>query len=290
MSLLYTINKLLKKVFPEKMYNNIRIRLLKINQVRLHVFTEAEIRDILRKEMGVREGSTVFVHSSMNQLRLAFPFFNLLGILKDLVGAQGTLLFPCWQNIDDPETVAKNQVFDVKKTPTDLGLLPEFARRQKGACRSLSPWNSVVALGKDAEAIVTNHHLDPLPCGFKSPFYQLKERQGIIIGLGVMARYLSFVHCPEDTYPGVFPLQTREDKNTVFKVKNHSGDLMNVPVRLPHSNIKHRNISIYLKKYISSSAAREFTIKGTHFFYADAKALYDEMQTLASKGITIYSV
>lgn len=290
MSVLYSINSLLKKVFPEKMYNNIRLKLIKVNRSRLHVFTVEEMKAILEKEMKVRKGSLVFVHSSVNQLRTDFPSFNLIGILREMVGEEGTLMFPCWQDIADPKTHAVKVIFDPKRTPTDLGLLPEFARRQKGACRSLSPWSSVVAIGKDAEAIVKDHHLDPLPCGFKSPFYQLVHRHGIIIGLGVQNRYLSFVHCPEDTFPGTFPMQTRETATTTFKVRTLSGEIIDVPVNLPHPNIKHRNISKFLKHHIPSETAREFKVKGTNFFWADAAPLYKEMQSLAGKGITIYSV
>jgi aminoglycoside 3-N-acetyltransferase len=290
MSVLHTVNRLLMKIFPEKIYKNLRLKLLALNRLRMHTFSEKEIKEILDKEMGVKPGAVVFVHSSMNQLKLDFPFFRLIEILKDSVGEEGTILFPCWQNLADPKAFAANKIFDVKRTPTDLGLLPEFVRRQKGAQRSLSPWNSVVAIGKDADVIVKDHHLDPLTCGFKSPFYQLFQRKGIIIGLGVQARYLSFVHCPEDTYPGTFPVQTRETENTIFKVKTLAGEIVDVGVRLPHSNIKHRNIQVYLKKHIAAGTAREFKVKGSNFFVADAANLYNEMQKLAAKGITIYNM
>ncbi|MHC1706027.1 MAG: AAC(3) family N-acetyltransferase [Bacteroidales bacterium] len=290
MALLYKINTFLKELLPEKLYSNLRLRLLKLNQSRLHVFSEEEIREILRTEMKIQQGSVVFVHSSMNQFRLDFPFFRLLVILKEMVGEEGTLLFPAWQNISDPINYAATKVFDVKKTPTDLGLLNEFARRDKNAYRSLSPWNSVAAIGKDAETIVSTHHLDDLSCGQKSPFYQLVLRKGIIIGLGVHCRYLSFVHCPEDTFPGIFPIKTREDSPTLFKAKDYNGNITEVPVRLPHSNIKHRNISKYLKNYITPLVAREFKIRGTNFFYVDAAELYHQMSALAEKKITIYSV
>ncbi|MCX6271836.1 MAG: AAC(3) family N-acetyltransferase [Bacteroidetes bacterium] len=265
------------------------MKLLKINQSRLHTFTEEEMKRILTEELGIAEGATVFIHSSMNQLKIDFPFFKLIRLLQDIVGQEGTLLFPCWQNAEDLKTYAAHSIFDVRRTPTSLGLLPEFVRRQKGAYRSLSPFNSVTAIGKNAREMIKDHHLDELSCGVKSPFYKLTEAGGIIVGIGVSTRYLTFVHCIEDTFPGKFPMQTRETESTIFNVKTAENEVVEVSVKLPHTNIAHRNIPAFLKKNIKPDIACDLKIKGTSFFKADAKRLYQKMQELAKKGITIYS-
>jgi aminoglycoside N3'-acetyltransferase len=225
----------------------------------------------------------------MNQIKTEFPFYNIINILIDIVGKDGNILFPCWQSIPDFDQYNKNgSVFDVKRTPTCLGIIPELARHRKGACRSLSPYSSVVAIGADAEELVKEHHLDELSCGVKSPFYKLVEKDGFILGLGVTTRYLSFVHCIEDCYKGKFPLQVRYDNTTPMRVKTFEKEEIIVNVRLPHPNIKRRNIPGYLKKHIDPAIAKDLNFKRTNFFIVKAKPLFTEMQRLAKENITIY--
>ena len=288
MKTLYKINTFLKKIFPEKLYFRIRSILLKLYQLRLHVFTEKEIREIIHG-FGIEKGAVVFVHSSMNQIKTEFPFYKLIDILMDIVGKEGTILFPCWQNIPDlNEYIKQDKVFNVKRTPTLLGLLPEIARRRSDAIRSLSPFNSVVAIGQKAKEMVMAHHLDDLPCGVKSPFFKLIENDGFILGLGVTTRYLTFVHCVEDAFPSQFPVQTRYQEDTPMKVKTLEGEEIIVNIRLPHENIKRRDIPAYLKNHINPDIAKDIKIKNTNFYIARAKPLFNEMQKLAKENITIY--
>lgn len=289
MKTLYKINTLLQKLLPEKLYSRIRLYLLKLYQLRLHVFTEVEIRDILNN-FGIKKGSVVFIHASMNQIKTEFPFYKIIEIILDVVGKEGTILFPCWQNIIDfDKYIKEGKVFNVRRTPSELGIISELARRRSDAHRSLSPYNSVVAIGKKALEMVKDHHLDELSCGKKSPFYKLTENDGIILGIGVTSRYLTFVHCIEDVFPHKFPLQTRCDESVAMKVITSEKEEITVNVKLPHRNIAHRDIPAYLKKHINPNTARDIKIKKTNFFIADAKALFDEMQKLAEKNITIYN-
>ena len=248
-----------------------------------------EIREVI-DNFGIKKGAVVFVHSSMNQIKTEFPFYKLIEILMDIVGQEGTILFPCWQDIPDiNEYVKQDKVFDVKRTPTYLGILPEFARRRSDAIRSLSPFNSVVAIGKKAQEMVKDHHLDELSCGRKSPFFKLVENNGFILGLGVTTRYLTFVHCIEDTFPAQFPIQTRNTELTPMKVKTLKGEEIIVNVKLQHKNIKRRDIPAFLKNHIDPESGKDIKIRNTNFFIAKAELLYNEMQKLAKEDITIYS-
>ena len=288
MNILYKINSTLKRFLPESAYSKTRLQLIKLYRNRLKTFSEAEIRELFYN-LGIKKGSVVFVHSSMNQIKTEFPFYQLTDILLDIIGKEGTILFPCWQEIKDFDQYVRNGiVFDVKRTPTCLGILPELARRRKGSVRSLSPYNSVVAIGNNADYFVREHHLDELSLGKKSPLFKLAQENGIILGIGVTTRYLSFVHCVEDTYEGIFPMQVRHIESTPMKVKTLDNEIITVNVKLPHPNISVRNIPSYLKKHIAPEIARDFKINRTNFFVAQAKPLLTEMSKLAQKNITIY--
>jgi len=260
---------------------------------RLHPrISESEFRHILTERLGVRKGSVVFIHSSVDKLFLSFPFYDLLQILKDLAGPEGTLLFPASHfNIRAEEYLnSPNAVFDVKRSVTVRGLLPEMARMDENACRSLHPTNSVVAIGRYAEELTQYHQDTVYPLGEKSPFYEMIKYGGIIIGLGISVDRLSFVHCVEDVMKEGFPLKTRNEEIYECKVIDNDRNIRKIKTLVASPEIQHRNVIKFFRKYIPEDICKVMTCKGVSFFTADSKKLFDKMLLLAKEGKTIYNL
>lgn len=255
--------------------------------------SEEEFRYVLEVKLGVKKGMTVFVHSSVDKMQLGFPIYRVLELLMEAVGPEGTLLFPCWQyngRAEDYLNRYPEKVFDVKKTPTAMGLLPEIARRHKLAHRSLHPTSSIVALGKHAHELVAEHHLSVYPCGELSPYYKMMDYNSKIIGLGEKYGTLSFVHCVEDVLKESFPIKTLGDHPRKLSVKDKNGYNLEVETLLPHINIQNRDIEGYIKKHIyNSNMLASLKFKGSNFFSADPVALFQRMKELALRKITIYN-
>lgn len=284
------LNKLLYKILPDSIF--LKIRYLFYNyQNRLYKpLTEELFRNVLTQKLGVGKGKVVFVHSSLGFLNIDFPPFKVLGILMDLVGPEGTLIFPAWHfNYRAEDYLKKDLEFDVKRSPTVMGLLPELARRHPLAVRSNHPTNSIVAIGKNAREIVGDHEKSIYPCGEMSPYYKMMKFNGIIVGLGVTSHFVSFVHCPEDVLKDKFPLKTRTDEVFTGKVKLIDGSVIEVDTLAAHSNIVKRNVPKYLKKYVPAAIFTPYKIKGNYFYKADSVALYAKIVELAESGITIYN-
>ena len=260
---------------------------------RLHPrISESEFRQLLTDRLGVTKGSVVFIHSSVDKLFLGFPFYDILPILKDLVGPEGTLLFPSSHfNIRAEEYLNKSDaVFDVKRSVTVRGLLPEMARMDENACRSLHPTNSVVAIGRYAEEL-TRYHQDTIyPLGEKSPFYEMIKYGGIIIGLGISVDRLSFVHCVEDVMKEEFPVKTRNEEIYECKVIDNDRNTRKIKTLAASPDIQHRNVIKFFRKYIPVDICQIMTYKGVSFFTADSKRLFDKMVLLAKEGKTIYNL
>ncbi len=256
-------------------------------------FSREALKTFLMDELGVERGDTLFVHSSVDKLNICFPADQLVPLLMELVGPDGTLAFPCWhfqeraeEYLDNP-----NNVFDVKKSPSVMGLLPELARRNKQALRSLHPTSSVVAIGKHAQELVAEHHLSEYPCGQRSPFYKIIHYEGKILGLGEKPETsLSFVHCAEDVMGDAFPVKTRTDRVFTGHVIDHQGKKTEVKTRAAHQNIQHRDIRGFFKKHISQKECRLTRKRGAWFYMAHAVPLYNKMQVLALQGKTIYTL
>lgn len=284
------ISRIIFQLFPSEVFISLRRIYRTILETWYAPLSEQEFRKIITKKLGFSKGSIVFIHSSVDNLNIKFDALRLLEILLETVGEEGTLIFPCWHFTCRAEDYLKSgKVFDVRRSPSALGMLSEMARRYPGAKRSLHPINSIVAIGKNAEAIVGLHHTDIYPCGEKSPYYLAKQMGGIIAGIGVNANFMSFVHCPEDVIKQQFPIKTRLDQVFEAEVKKDDGTVEIVRTLAAHPQIKNNNINDFLKKYIPKSISRNITISGNRFFITHTKELFDSMIELSKENKTIYT-
>jgi len=282
----------LYQILPKKTFVSLRKMYRKYQHIRYPKLTEEKFRGILTERLGIKPGMVVYIHSSVDKLNLDFSPLTLLNLLLETVGESGTLLFPCWHFPGRAADYLKqeNVVFDVNRSVTMMGLLPELARRTPRAVRSLHPTASVVAIGKLAKELTGEHHLDIYPNGMKSPLYKLMKYDSKIIGLGERVVSLSFVHVVEDAMKEKFPLKVLEDKTSPCKVIDEKGNITETDTLVPHINIALRDIPGFFDKYISKDAYQKFRYRGINFFEVSPQQLFDEMKGLAEHKITIYSM
>ena len=141
--------------------------------------------------MGLLPTDTVMVHSSMKAIGDVEGWADaVLDALSEYF-ADGLLMLPtlswnlAWE---------KDPVFDVRETPSLVGILPQLFRQRPNVVRSLHPTHSVAALGKDAKWATAEDHLDDLPCGVRSAWHKLKERKGYILMVGCTLTSCTFIH------------------------------------------------------------------------------------------------
>jgi aminoglycoside 3-N-acetyltransferase len=138
------------------------------------------VRDLL--ELGVRPGGVLLVHSSLKALgpRASGPAAVIEGLCR-VLGPDGTLLMPA---LSYATVTPEQPLFDVRRTPSCVGVIPEIFRRTPGVRRSLHPTHSVCAAGPRAEELLGEHASDRTPCGPGSPFRKLQQFGGQILMLG----------------------------------------------------------------------------------------------------------
>jgi aminoglycoside 3-N-acetyltransferase len=264
----------------------------KVRDARLRLkspLSETQFAQILVNELGIRKDETVFVHSSIDQLNLEFPFYRVLPILRDLVSAGGTLLFPTYPRLSSYEFLRRGEVFDIRKTPSYTGILSEIARRQPDAVRSLHPTKSVCAMGPAAEELTRDHHKSPYPYDAGSPYYRITEFGGKIVGVGVSTANLSFVHCVDDALKEQFPVQPYHAQLFAAECIDAAGDNVIVKTYAHDMRKMNHNIPRFMKAHVSREACVDLNLDGMKFFRANARKLFDEMVELAATGKTIYA-
>jgi aminoglycoside 3-N-acetyltransferase len=257
----------------------------------LSPLTEADFTKILAGDLGLAAGDLVYVHSGMDGLNLAFPFYRILFLIQEVIGSRGTVLFPTYPNhrMSSYEYLLQGKIFDVRRSPSYTGILTEFARRQRNAVRSLHPTKSVCALGPAAREITATHHLSPYPYDICSPYFKLIERGGKIIGLGATTNYISFGYCVDDALKERFPVRVYHDQVFDAACINYQGE--HVVVRTyahDMSTVVHPDMPRFMKTYVSEAGCRDLSIRGMRFFRASAPKLFQEMMSLAERDIIAY--
>ena len=97
--------------------------------------------------MGLTGTETILIHSSMKSIgAVEGGADTVLDALMEFF-AEGLLLLPThtWQFIDQD-----HPVFDVRRSPCCVGILPELFRQRPGIVRSLHPTHSIAASGRGA--------------------------------------------------------------------------------------------------------------------------------------------
>ena len=251
--------------------------------------TEEMLESLLAGALGIGPGNLVFVHSSVEALSPDFPFYRILSVLRKRVGPEGTLLFPTYPRLLSHEFLAGGEVFDVRRSPSFTGVLTEFARRQKGALRSLHPTKSVCAIGPLASDLTADHQDSPFPYDSCSPYYKTVEQGGAIIGIGVSTESMPLVHCADDALKNDFPVHPYHEK--LFEARCIGDDGEDITVRTYAHDMSKMKLDIprFAGQHLADDVCGDSTWYGRKFFRADAARLFEEMVRLARNGVTVYS-
>ena len=153
------------------------------------------------KEVGVKSGQTIMVHTSLSSLGFVCGGAQMvIEALLESVGEDGTIMMPTqsWKNLDpstgvhweEPEEwwqiIRDNwPAYNKDITPTNtMGAVAEMFRKWPGTLRSDHPARSVAANGQNAEYLTKDHDLSNI-FGEASPIGKLYELDGYVLLIGV---------------------------------------------------------------------------------------------------------
>lgn len=130
--------------------------------------------------MGVNEGATVLVHSSFKALGAVEGGPNaVIDSLVELITPEGTLLFPTFNFTEWTEA----HYFDIKHTPSRMGILTETARQRPGFERSKHPVYSFAVFGSLQNEFLRND--SPNCFGSQSIFSLIHQHNTLMLSLGL---------------------------------------------------------------------------------------------------------
>ena len=160
----------------------------------VHHAVEQIARDL--QTCGVRQGGMVLVHSSLSSMGyVPGGAASVVQGFLEALGPEGTLLMPA---LSFDYVRPDRPFFDIRRTPSCVGMITECFRQWPGVKRSLQPTHSVCGLGPGAETLLSEHQLDDTPCGRHSPYRRLRSGGGQLVFLGCGTRCNTSMHAVEE--------------------------------------------------------------------------------------------
>lgn len=212
--------------------------------------------------------SIIITYCQENNITLAMP------ALFDRSNAEAKKYYEYGKNI-----------FDVRKTISETGLLSEMFRITKNVKRSIHPTHSVCALGPLADELTRNHHFSTTTCGDGTPFGEMIKYRTMILGIGAKADALTQVHAAEDIMQDKFPIPLFTGTLPVTCLDNSGNTVIyNLRIKDPHYVIDTKSSYRILRRM----QIIRWTYKGIPFFLTEANDVTETFIEAASNGKTIY--
>lgn len=242
------------------------------------------------RDLGVRPGQLLFVHSGADWLRSTNGGpLQVLALLRELVGPQGTLAMPSFPFEGLASDYLRSASFDVRRAPSKMGLLTELFRRLPDVRRSLHPTHAVCAQGPLAEELIGSHHLDPRPFGPCSPFARMEAHGAQILMIGVDSTVLTHVHVVEDALGSQFPEPVYLPQAQAASVVDGQGEAQSVSTQVHNPAVSRlKSIPRHEAAWLSAGVMRQTRVGHIELRLIDAKALTATLTQWAQQGKTIY--
>jgi aminoglycoside N3'-acetyltransferase len=146
--------------------------------------------------------------------------------------------------------------------------------------------------------MTTGHDRSPYICGPGSPFIQLIERSGKYMGVGIDIRVIALYHVLEENWAD-FPVKVHYPKRFSIRYIDPCGnpverELIILDPSVAKARIDQEVAGAWIRGWLTNhmrgkGILHEFKLGQANSWIVDAKSFYDEMKSLAIKGITIYT-
>jgi len=232
-------------------------------------------------DLGVTRGRTVWMQSSWNEFyNVPMKPSELIDLLRDLIGPEGTLAMPAFPIDQDP-----GRLFMVDRAPVCTGLLCEVFRRVPGVQRSIHLSSSVCAVGPNADFLVRDHHRTNMTWGKDSPFCRLMDVDARMLGLGATFNFMTPLHAVECLLYDEIPFFWQIFNGTIrYRWKRASGETGEHEYLKRGGDIRPQR----LRRHFGPEICTDAKLSNLRMMAADARPFIEHAVALGRNGITMY--
>jgi aminoglycoside 3-N-acetyltransferase len=249
----------------------------------------------LKEHLGQRVGydfEILMVHSSINHMKPMYDGnpLEFVQMLIEFCGTERTLAMPAFY-FGDPDlrgtsaTFEKNLRFDLRRTPSQMGLATEIFRRTQGVRHSRHPVYRVSALGPLAQTLTTGHETAESDCGRGSPFDVMAAHDTLILGIGKPFEVLTHIHHVEDLMGEDFPVPMSIGTDLAMTLID---DTEEIPFTLRRRAFKWKRDMWKLRDIIGPGQLREWRFHNVPLFATRAHDVTEALLDAAKRGVTLY--
>lgn len=298
MDLFETLSGLAVKYLPRERllavrdaYHGLRHKMYPLMRLAYGSFDTQDLKQHLEQQL-TEDYDILMVHSSVNNMA---PMYDgnpkeILDMLKELCGPNRTLVMPAFY-LGDPklgDVVASYQAkpqFDMRRTPSQMGMVTELFRRTKGTLHSRHPTHRVTALGPLAEQITSGHIEAGTTFGADTPFDVMARYETQILGIGKPFEVLTQVHHAEDLLGDPFPVP---GKITELPVTLRNRDKTEEQITLRWRKFDWPRNMWLLRNYMTPETLREWQFHHVPLFATRARSVTEALLDAAKNNKTLY--
>lgn len=218
------------------------------------------------RDMGIAPGDSVLMQSAFDDLNgFHGEAGDVIDCVLDIIGPEGNLFM-----VSMPyggaavDYLREGKPFDVRRTPSQMGLISELFRRRKDVVRSANPMHPVLAWGGRAEWLVAGHEDLPHSCGDNSPFEKMLELDTKALLFDVDLDVLTFTHYLEHVFRQTAPAPVYTSESIEASIIDRTGALRRVAV-YPFASeaMKLRNFGVLYDELLSRGLVNQGRIGNT---------------------------
>jgi aminoglycoside 3-N-acetyltransferase len=243
------------------------------------------------RSLGIATGDCLLVHSGF---RRSSGFrgtpSDVINCLTNIVGPTGHVLMMSIPYRGSSQAYAAHDpLFDVRRTPSAVGVISEVFRRRDDVVRSLSPLHPVVAWGPLAAWLTADHEKFAYSCGKGSPFERFLNHDGTFLFYDAPYGSLTFMHYVEDRFRDRLPVELYDPEPMMLRVKDASGrDHQVRQFVFSKAARERRNFAPIEQRLRQEGRIRTTRVGNTHLLRVKARDVVDCADRLVREGTGFY--
>ncbi len=272
-------------------YFALRTKLHPVLRAAYGSFDSPALKAHLEQRVG-HDFKILMVHSSVNHMKPMYDDnpLEFVQMLQEFCGPQRTLAMPAFYFGDSDvggagPTFEKNPRFDLRRTPSQMGLATEIFRRTKGVRQSRHPIYRISALGPLAETLTTGHETAEGGCGRRSPFDVMTAHDTLILGIGKPFEVLTHIHHVEDLMGANFPVPMSVGRDLAMTLVDGNEE---IPFTLSPCGFMWKRNMWKLRDIMGPRKLQEWRFHHVSLFAAKARDVTETLLEAAKRGVTLY--
>jgi aminoglycoside 3-N-acetyltransferase len=296
-SLVETLSSTLLKLLPRAYFLKVRSSYMRLKTkasplLRLvhGTFTTDELIAEIDRHLD-EDWHILMVHSSVNNLQPMYKgnAMELLKALMDYCGPNRTLVMPAFNfgesGTGARDTLTRNPRFDLRRTPSQMGLLTELFRRSRGVLQSRHPVYRIAALGPHAAELTRGHEHAPSGMGKSTPFDYMAQHRAQIVGIGKTFQVMTQTHHVESLLDETWPAPRKILPTVAVTIVDKQCE---IPMEIGGAQQQWTFNIWKLRTIMPRDRLKEWRFHNCPLFAARADEVTDTLIAAAARGFTLY--